>query len=449
MAGRRSGSGWLALAILAFAPEAPAAAGLPDILLLSVDTLRADRLGAYGYTRATSPRIDALLAEGVRFDEARTIEPLTAPALASLLTSLYPHDHAATRNGMRMRADLPSLPRVLARRGYRTAAFVGNWTLRDKLSGMGEHFEIWEEVLERHRWFGLVRGEATAEDLNAPALEWLDAQLAEPERRPFFIWVHYVEPHAPYLMQEEFAAQVGLAGEGGRGPSQRYDTEVAYVDHHIGRLLDEVRGRVDAENLLVVFVSDHGEALGEHGDWGHGRTLYEEGLRIPMGLAWPRRIAPQALAAPSTLLDLAPTLLGLVELPVPPTFEGFDWSGVLAAGQPPPARASYYQAHKGAVLDRDAPDRVRASGLLEVGLLAAGRKEVLRVGGGRRRSLFDLAGDGREVSSLVEAASPPSAELAAWLAQVQEGLARADELPPASLDEEDLAALRALGYLDE
>ncbi|MGH9464210.1 MAG: sulfatase-like hydrolase/transferase, partial [Thermoanaerobaculia bacterium] len=159
---------------------------LPDILLLTVDTLRADRLGAYGCERATSPRIDALLAEGARFSEARTIEPLTAPALASMITSLHPHDHAATRNGLRMRSDLPSLPKVLARRGYETAAFVGNWTLRDQLLGMGEHFTTYEEVLERRRWLGLMRGEATAGDLNAPALAWVDRQLEQAERRPLF-----------------------------------------------------------------------------------------------------------------------------------------------------------------------------------------------------------------------------------------------------------------------
>ncbi len=424
------------------------AGDLPDILLLTVDTLRADRLGAYGYDRATSPRIDGLLAEGARFAEARTIEPLTAPALASLITSLHPHDHAATRNGLRMRSDLPSLPKVLARRGYETAAFVGNWTLRDKLLGMAEHFATYHEVLERRRWLGLVRGEATAEDLNAPALAWLDQHLAAPERRPFFLWVHYVEPHAPYFFQPEFASQLGLAAGGKHEASDRYDSEVAFLDHHLGRLLDEVRRRVDGRRLIVAFLSDHGENLGEHGAWGHGRDLLEPGLRIPLGLAWPGRVVPEVVAEPATLLDLAPTLLGLLGLPAPELFAGLDWSGVLAGTESAPAeRVTYYQAHRGAVLDRDAPERVRRQGLIEVGLLAAGVKETLRLEGDRRR-LFDLGDDSGETASRVEDRSPPSPELVAWLERVQEGLERSDELPPASLDSEDVEALRALGYLD-
>ncbi len=427
----------------------PAGAGdLPDILLLSVDTLRADRLGAYGCARATSPRIDALLAEGARFTEARTVEPLTAPALVSMITSLHPHDHAATRNGLRMRADLPSLPKVLARRGYETAAFVGSWTLRDKLVGMAEHFGLYDEVLERRRWLGLVRGEATAEDLNAPALAWLEERLQQPERRPLFLWVHYVEPHAPYAFQAEFAAQLGLTAGGPHAAVDRYDSEVAFVDHYLGRLLDEVRRRVAGGRWIVVFVSDHGESLGEHGEWGHGRELFEPGLRIPMGLAWPGRVPARSLASPATILDLAPTLLGLVGLPAPDSFVGFDWSPVLLGSEAPPAeRTTYYQTHRGAVLDRDAPERVRRVGLLEVGLLSAGRKETLRLEG-ERRSLFDLARDPSETGSLVEGRSSPSAELAGWLERVREGLALADTLPPASLEAEDVAALRALGYLD-
>ena len=118
----------------------------PNVVLITVDTLRADRISGYGYERPTSPHIDRLIADGVRFEEARTIEPLTSPALCSIVTSLYPHEHGSSRNGLRMRQGLPSLPKTLQAHGYRTAAFVGNWTLRDKLSGLAEHFEEFEEV---------------------------------------------------------------------------------------------------------------------------------------------------------------------------------------------------------------------------------------------------------------------------------------------------------------
>ena len=199
----------------------------PNVLLLSVDTLRADRLSSYGYSRGTSPNIDRLLARGVRFCEARTVEPLTAPALASMLTSLHPHEHGSTRNGLRVRPALLSLPKILRRQGYRTAAFVGSWTLQEKLWGMAGQFERFAVVLNRARWFGMVRREATAEDLNQAAIDWLDQHLTSRDRRPFFLWLHYVEPHAPYRFHRSFLNQLGADPSGELySASGRYDTEI-------------------------------------------------------------------------------------------------------------------------------------------------------------------------------------------------------------------------------
>ena len=129
----------------------------PNVLIVSIDTLRADHVSAYGYSRATTPNLDDLIADGVRFDRARTIEPLTGPALVSMLTSIHPHEHGASRNGLRMRPGLASLPKAMQANGYRTVAYVGNWTLRDKLSGLAEHFDSYNEVLTRNRWWGMVR----------------------------------------------------------------------------------------------------------------------------------------------------------------------------------------------------------------------------------------------------------------------------------------------------
>jgi arylsulfatase A-like enzyme len=157
------------------------------VVILTIDTLRADHLSSYGYARPTTPNIDRLLASGVRFTDARTVEPLTNPALASMFTSLYPHEHGATRNGLRMRPGLPSVARALGRRGYESAAFVSNWPLKNRISGLGEHFDRYEEVFTRKRWLGLFKDEANAEDLTDAALAW----LARPRRasRPFLLWV--------------------------------------------------------------------------------------------------------------------------------------------------------------------------------------------------------------------------------------------------------------------
>ncbi len=422
----------------------------PNILLVTVDTLRADRLSGYGYNKPTSPHIDSLLRQGARFAETRCVEPLTGPSLTSMLTSLYPHEHGATRNGMAMRPDLPSLPKVLERRGFRTAALISNWTLKKNLSGLGEHFDEYREVFTRKRWFGLLNDEATGEDVTEAAIRWLEEHHGNGERRPFFTWVHYVEPHAPYRFHRELSSKLGLKAGAEPPRSDRYDTEVAFVDAAIGRLLDRTRELYPAESLLIIFTSDHGENLGEHGYWGHGRHLWEENLRIPLSLTWKDTIPVGVVSGPSSNLDLAPTILGLLGLPQPETFQGFDWSEVIRQRSPPPQeRITYHQAHKGAVGPNQNRDRVRRKGLLEVSQVSSRQKESLRIRAGEEHyCLYALPQDSKERRSLVSSKARPSEGLAAWLASVQEGLEAADQIPTLSLDEESIEKLRSLGYLD-
>jgi choline-sulfatase len=437
-------------------PASPAGQRFPNVVILTIDTLRADRVSAYGYRRQTTPHLDRLLAAGVRFTQARTVEPLTNPSLCSMLTSLYPHEHGATRNGLRLRPDAASVARILGRRGYTTAAFVGNWTLRNAISGLGDHFQSYEEVLTRKRWFGLFKGEATAEDLTDAALDWLaqrDSRSRDPQsRKPFLLWVHYVEPHAPYRLQEPFAARLKIRTAGEVSRSDRYDTEVAFADHHVGRLLAALAADPAlAADTVIVFAADHGESLGEHGDWGHGRTLYEQALRIPLGIAWPGRIRPGVVAAAAVNLDVAPTILGLAGLPVPEAFHGFDWSPVLRGeGEPPRERVFWFQAHKGAVLSAREASSARRKGLLEVGVLVwpEGRKEIFRLAEGKR-SVFDLGADPGEIRNLAKAASPLSERVLSWLTGLRRGLLASDRLATAlAIDPESVKKLRALGYAE-
>ena len=420
-----------------------------NILILSVDTLRTDRLSVYGYERNTSPNLDRLLNKGVRFTEARTVEPLTAPALASMLISMPPHEHASTRNGLRARPDIPSLPRVLRRHGYRAAAFVGSWTLRKNLWEMNDHFDTYEAVLTKSRWLGVWTREAKAEDLNERAFAWLEEHRREEGQRPYFLWVHYVEPHAPYELHEGFLDQIGPAPpEGAKSRSYRYDSEIAYVDDQIGQLLARMEKSGALDNTVIVFVSDHGESLGEHDYWGHGRNLKEPNLSIPMGVVYEGRLAPGVESSPALITDIAPTVVGLVGLEVPEFFQGLDWSPVFAGETASPAdRVTYYETHKGAVSPHEGAEGLRRKGLIEVGVLQAGQKETYRVKS-ETREVFDLVSDGAESNDLVNADSSMSDSLKQWLSQVRKGLEVSDELPPPSLSDDDMEALRALGYLD-
>ncbi|MCP3980117.1 MAG: sulfatase [bacterium] len=434
------------LAALAASPLLAETESRPNVLIVTVDTLRADRLSAYGYERPTSPNIDELIEGGVVFDQGRTVEPLTAPALSSLITSQYPHDHGASRNGLRMRSGLASLPKTLQAQGYRSAAFVSNWTLRDKLCGMAEHFDTYEEVLTKRRWFGLIRGEATAEDITANTLGWIDGHLDSDAGTPFVLWAHYTEPHAPYKLHSEFTERLGLASRN-LSASDRYDTEIAAVDAEIGELIDALKERSLFDDTMIVFAADHGESLGEHGYWGHGRHLYEPSLRIPLALTWKGHVSPRRIESPALIIDLAPTILGLLDVGGPGTFQGYDWSGVLAGGAEPTTRITRYEAHRGAVISKHDSELARRSGLLSVGLIGGSSKEIFRVER-NNRLLFDLRQDPAENHNLNHPREDPTEGLLDWMRLVYTGLTSSDIEPPEPLDPESIEQLRSLGYVD-
>jgi arylsulfatase A-like enzyme len=419
----------------------------PSIVVVTVDTLRSDYLSGYGHPRQTSPHLDRLLAESIRFDEARTVEPLTNPALISLFTSLYPHQHGASRNGIRMRPGLTTLPGLLRQRGFATAAFVGNWTLKNEISGLGDHFAHYEEIFSRKRWL-VFKGEATAEDLTDAALAWTERTTAADADRPFLLWVHYVEPHAPYRTQTSVLDQLGYSRGDRLGPRQRYETEVAYVDRSIGHLLAEIDRLVPTQDTVVVFASDHGENLGEKGHWGHGRHLWEPQLRVPMSIRWKGRLPPGRVVAPASILDLAPTMLTLLGHPLPANFRGFDWAPVLRREAPAPVdRPTYFEAHRGAVHPVEDARHARRRGLLKVGVLRGDLKEILVLERGEllRFELDEDPGEQRGTDGTAAQASP---ELLAWRQRVVEGLVEADSLPPPEVDAETAERMRSLGYLD-
>ena len=304
----------LALALSACTrPGAPGEATFPraPVILISIDTLRSDHLPAYGYRGVETPAIDRLRRDSVLFENAYSACPLTLPSHASLLTGLPP---AATgvRDNIGYRLDTAKTPTVadlLRRHGYATGAAVSAYVLRGR-TGLAASFDDYEDGIEvlADRTLGLIerRGEETA----ARARAWIDRQ----HDRPFFFFLHLYEPHSPYTPPEPWKS---------RYAANPYDGEIATADDVVGRFLDHLRAGGLYDRAIVVLLSDHGEGLGDHGEKEHGVLLYREAIRVPLLLKLPgSRRAGERIAAPAELLDVVPTLCGLLGIAAPKALPG-------------------------------------------------------------------------------------------------------------------------------
>lgn len=318
---------WLALAAGCAAPGGPltpAAARGRNVLLVTIDTLRRDRLGAYGHGGGLTPNLDRLAAEGVRFTAATSHVPLTLPAHASILSGRVPPHHGLRLNGAaRLGDDVPTLATVLHEHGYRTGAFVGAFVL-DHRYGLARGFDVYDD---RYPQASIGRAFGFAERAGGGVVEaasaWIDGQPTS----PWFAWVHLFDPHAPYEAPPEYAR--------GRAP---YDGEVAYADAVTGRLLDGLRASGRLDDTLVVVTADHGESLGAHGESTHGLFAYDETLAVPLLLRGPG-VGRGTIAAPVGHDDILPTVLDLAGVPLP---AGLD--GMAASHAPPADRAIYFEA---------------------------------------------------------------------------------------------------------
>lgn len=274
---------------------ADARAGGP-IILISIDTLRSDRLPAYGYEGVTTPSIDRLRSDGILFRSAWSHYPLTLPAHASMLTGLLPPEHGIRDNvGYRLDASHPSLPSQLAALGYRTGGFVSSYLLRSD-SGLAEGFEVYDDDLARDPNAALGASQRPGTETFARARDWLDTL---PAGTPYFLFLHLYEPHTPYTPPEPFASRFEDA----------YDGEIAAADAVVGQLLGALDARGEYGQATVVLTSDHGEGLGDHGEIEHGILLYRESLQVPMILKRSgNQGAGDTVDATAQLIDVAPTL---------------------------------------------------------------------------------------------------------------------------------------------
>jgi choline-sulfatase len=267
------------------------------LVLITIDTLRADRVGSYGYTAAKTPAMDDLASNGARFTRAFTTAPITLPAHASLLTGRYPPGHGARHNGVAMIDSIPTLATALKAAGFRTAAFVSAFPLDDRF-GLARGFEIYDDELVRGA-DGKPLNERAGDETVQRAVSWLTADTT----RRLFVWVHLFEPHAPYGDPATM-----------RPVAARYDEEIAASDRFVNQLLTTLGNRM--ASTLIVLAADHGEAFGEHDETGHSIFVYDTTLRIPLLIRGPGIRAGTVVDAPVSMVDIAPTVQTLLGVPL-------------------------------------------------------------------------------------------------------------------------------------
>jgi len=399
----------------------------PHVLLITLDTTRADRLGCHGYKTGQDPTpvLDALASAGVLCERALTVAPQTLPAHTSMFTGLYPLESGVRTNGRRRLDDrIPTLAEVLKRQGYDTAAFVASFVL-DRKFGLDRGFNTYDDdfsgddpdsaAIQRQRPGELV--------VNA-ALKWLETK----REKPFFCWVHLYDPHAPYLTHTDLFGDKYLGG-----PSDAYDAEIAYVDRQVGRLVNFLKERGLETDTLVVVVGDHGEGLGEHVEKEHGMTLYHEALHVPLIFRHVGRLsAARRVAESVSLVDLSPTILDLLRLEDPRQISGKSLKPLLVGGEAAPSAC--YGATDEPFLN---------NGWSPLRSLTDGQWKYIRT---TKPELYDLAADPDERKNLFEAAPDTARMMESRMDEFESRLVRREAIA-VQLSARERRVLEDLGYL--
>ena len=421
---RRAAAAGLLAGLIAGAGCGRTAAGPPNVLVVTLDTLRADRVGAYGHTAAKTPTLDALAARGARFANATTTTPLTLAAHTSLFTGTFPGFHGIRDNtGFHVDDRLTTLAEVFKAKGYRTGGFVGAFVL-DGRWGIGQGFdEYFDDFnLSEDLGPGLDAIQRRGDEVVSRALGW----LGQAAPAPFFAWVHMYDPHAPYEAPAEFASRFPNTLDG------VYDAEIAYTDSQLGRLLAGLESSGRLKDTLVVVLGDHGEQLGEHHEQAHGFFVYDASVQIPLILAGPG-VSPRVVPDQVRIVDVMPTLLALTGVPAPPEVQGTSLVPALGGEAMPLLALSetwYPRFHYG---------------WSELTAVRDGRFKFILA---PTRELYDLTTDPREQVNIAAANQSRADAMERSLRALVAKTTRADAAKgPQAMAPEVEQKLRALGYV--
>ena len=403
---------------IGLSPRPPADAR--SVLLVTIDTLRADHVGAYGATGGTTPTLDALAAHGVRFETAISSAPLTLPSHATLLTGLDPPHHGVRNNGtFKLGEDALTLAERFQQAGWATGGFIGAVVLKARY-GLGQGFDVYDDD---------VRGAKAAPGgfVERPAAEVVDAAQAWLAQTPgpFFLWLHLYDPHMDYKAPPEYQA---------RFPDRPYEAEIAYADAQIGRLLEGLRETGRLDRTLVVVTADHGESLGEHGEPTHSASLYDAVLAVPLILRGPGLPEGRVVSGVVRGKDVAPTVLAQVGLAPLSDADGADLGPLLAADAAPSHRMAYSETLATLLDNGWAP-------------LHSIRSDDWFYVRSPRAELYDVVRDPHELDNLVESDPERAAPLTKRFdAMVDAALVDEKDAMALEVDDETRAQLQALGY---
>ncbi len=435
-------------------PSAAQPAHLPHVLIFLVDTLRADHLGCYGYERPTSPNIDRFADDAVRFEHAVAQSSWTRPATASILTGLYPHNHGARTRNQKLGEDIPYLPEILRSVGYRALGVSTNGNAGMDF-GFRRGFSHFKQLRERSARPGIHVPVRRAVD---ESLEWLE-RIGPGDS--FFVFVHVTDPHEPYFPPEPHRQHLAPEAAAGPGVLHRkepasashstldlkdlYDAEIAFVDEHFGRMLEELDRRGFLDETLVVFVADHGEEFLDHGRHGHGATLYQEQIQVPLIVRLPSRLRQptdrSVVGAQVRQIDIVPTILDAIDRTGLVETDGRSLLPLIRSGddlRPPTVAMAELR------VDGLAMDAVLLDG-------ANRRRKLIDYSStpsGPARQLFDANGDHAELNDLRQEESLWAGYLAAVGKLQRRGSGPLTAGIEPAMPAEQREALRALGYID-
>lgn len=436
------------LAALATAALAFSCAGrhesAANLLLVTVDTLRADHCSSYGYPKPTTPNLDRVAAAGVRVDLAYAPMSITGPSHSTIFTGDYPLTHGVVANGFVLPGKATTLAEILASRGYQTGAVVSSFPVNARF-GLAQGFEVYDDeflnpgTVKEKVWNDEQVGRSfdrRADETTRQVIRWLEQHGRGP--RPFFLWVHYFDPHLPYDPPEPFRSRFAPPGPSPRGmPIGTYDGEIAFADEQMGALLDFLDRSGLAAKTLLVITSDHGEGLKNHGRMEHGYWIYEEEVRVPLVFRWPGELpAGKSVSGPVELVDVLPTILHLLRVPAgAAAFEGRSLVPYLRGeATTDPERRIYLHRQ---------PIETGGRRVEEFGV-RAGRFKYIESESQNDRELYDLVADAGETRNLCAERARTCDGLRAQLRRWREARGRPAEQ---TISEEDRASLKALGYV--